>query len=130
LSEREARRNVIRVRVGGLILMLVSGVACGGASSPAISAKDFDRVCAGVVDCFPVYEGVLSCCTDQRCPNAAIRQDNVAMYTTEVDARTPMCTGPLTPGNCLPPSCAAGRAACVNGLCALEVPSADGATGQ
>jgi hypothetical protein len=115
------------VRLVGLSLLLFSAAACGGgAAKHSIAASEFDRACTDVVDCVPVYEGALSCCSNQPCSNAAIRQDALAIYAADVTARTPMCQEPFTPGSCLPGPVCTGRVACTNGLCVLESPSGDG----
>ena len=121
------------MRIVGLILLVSAGLACGKGAAPSpghsIAAKEFDQSCADVVDCFPIYEGVVSCCSTQPCPNAAIRQDNVAAYMAEVAARMPACTAPVTPGTCRPlPACTSERVACAHGVCALESPAGDAAT--
>jgi hypothetical protein len=106
-------------------------VACGGGSNAghSVAAKDYDRACEDVAECFPVFEGALSCCSTQACPNTAIREDKVATYMSDVDARRPMCASPVTPGTCRSQTaCSAGRVECASGVCTLVFPSDGSAT--
>jgi hypothetical protein len=117
----------MRGLAASLVLFIV---ACGsGSTSGSVAAKDYDRSCTSVADCTAVYVGVLSCCSQQPCPNAAIRLDKLATYMSDVSARMPaMCPSPVTPGTCRPPPQCQGRLNCSSGVCTLDEPPVDGAT--
>jgi hypothetical protein len=111
-------------RVSSLCLLAMA--ACGSSSSPAtheIAAMSYARNCASVADCFAVYEGPVGCCGGG-CPNAAIRADALAKYTSDFvaaehcDVQPPCAVGG---------ACGTDRVACVSGVCQLETPDAGAA---
>ena len=116
-----------RILVGALLFSIVAVAACGSSSPPSgtteIAAKNYARNCASVADCFAVYEGPVGCCGGG-CPNAAIRADAVAKYTSDFvaaehcDVQPPCFVGG---------ACATDRVACVSGVCQLETPDAGAA---
>ena len=104
------------------VALLLALAGCGSPAPHSIAAADYDQTCQAVVDCVPVAEGTIGCCGLESCPNAAIRQDALAGYMSDLAARTPHCT-PEPP--CAPPPVdCSGRVACTNGVCALLVPAA------
>lgn len=111
-------------RYGPLLALLM---ACGSKSARvdaavehAVAASAYDRACADVADCVGIYEGALGCCPPE-CPNAAIREDDLAAYKRDLNERSPVCV-PTPP--CVPPKSCDGRIACVDGTCALLRPDA------
>ncbi|SRR5260221_13671119 len=112
---------------GALLLLLSATARCGSdASKGSIAAKNYDRKCTSVADCFPVYEGPVGCCGGA-CPNTAIRQDALTKYMSDFDrAVTSVCHG-LIPPCPAGPICdqEMGRVTCDNAVCQLEGPSAD-----
>jgi hypothetical protein len=65
-----------------LLLVATAITACGASSPPnSVAAKNYDRKCASVADCVPVYEGHVGCCGGGECPNTAIAQVALAKYT-------------------------------------------------
>jgi len=104
----------------GLAAALILGASC--ASKHAVTAKSYARNCATVADCVAVYEGPIGCCGGG-CPNAAIRADALADYTSDVFAAAPTCNPP--PPCAAPLPCDTGRVACVAAVCTLEAPAPD-----
>ena len=104
------------------VALLLALAGCGSPAPHSIAAADYDQKCQAVVDCVPIAEGTIGCCGLESCPNAAIRQDALARYTSDLEARTPRCTPP--PPCAPPPVDCSGRVACTNGVCALLVPAA------
>jgi hypothetical protein len=97
------------------------------APTDVVSAKGYDRACAGVADCMPVFEGVADCCA-VGCPNTAISASALASYNEAVHgAQLVACGGQMVcRGFAGPPVCV-GRVDCRNTACLfLEAPS-DGA---
>jgi hypothetical protein len=103
------------------VLWLSLVVGCGSPSTPAkpISLASYDRTCATVDDCAPVFFDEDTCCRSG-CPNTAIRASEVARL--DKDVSTGMCAG--SPPCKRPFMCAGGRIQCVQGLCTLETPDA------
>ena len=111
------------VKVVALLLACLAG--CGSSVDHTVSAKNYDRSCADVVDCFAIYEGQLGCCgLSVTCPNTAISTDALARYMSDA-ARASMCSvqPPCPSGG----GCTGGRVACTSGVCALLFPSDAGA---
>jgi hypothetical protein len=108
------------------VALLLALAGCGSPAPHSIAAADYDQTCQAVVDCVPIAEGPIGCCGLESCPNAAIRQDALARYTSDLEARTPRCTPP--PPCAPPPVDCTGRVACTNGVCALLVPGGNGAS--
>src|ERR1700746_901531 len=65
-------------RGGGRAALLLSAfavVACApDPPTSSIAAKNYERKCASVADCVPVYEGHIGCCGGGECPNTVIAQ--------------------------------------------------------
>jgi hypothetical protein len=107
-----------------LALFLVGCGSTAGTESHHISAN-YDRACASVADCVPVFEGTVGCCgLSLTCPNTAIRADALAKYMSDAERASKCDIQPPCPSG---PMCASGRIVCQAGACALEVPS-DAAT--
>jgi hypothetical protein len=117
------RRQATRATLFSLLSLLAG---CGAEStSHVLAAKNYDRTCTSVADCFPVYEGPVVCGVGG-CPNAAIRQDALAKYTVDFH-RASVCPANHPPfdGDTGGPSCPEGRVACENAVCQLEVQASD-----
>jgi hypothetical protein len=104
--------------------------------APTISAASYDRSCASVADCAVVTEGQVDCC-NAGCPNAVVSQTALTAYTSDLaksmkiacggaSGMTVACHG----GGLFPDGCQQGRVACRDGACVLDLPGADGATGD
>jgi hypothetical protein len=118
-----------------LLLFAFAIVACAPDPPPSsIAAKNYERKCASVADCVPVYEGHIGCCGGGECPNTAIAQVALATYTADA-ARAATCAGgqpPCTGVDVTRPGdgCQGGRIACDNGICTLKMLPSDAATDE
>ena len=93
--------------------------------SPRALAHLRDVTCVDVIDCVPVYEGLVGCCgLDVTCPNTAIRADQLPKYMSDADQASKCDVEPPCPSGA---QCSGGRIACTNGVCALLEPTTDGA---
>jgi hypothetical protein len=116
-----------------MMLVATAITACGASSPPgSVAAKNYDRKCASVADCIPVYEGHVGCCGGGDCPNTAIAQVALSKYTMDLSLAAscgggrPPCPhiGGTSPGG---NACQDGRVACDNGICILAMPPSDAA---
>jgi hypothetical protein len=118
-------RSILAARFCVALALTLAG--CGGAAAPPshlIEAKNYDRSCASVADCVPIFEGTLGCCgLGATCPNAAISADALPKYASDAQ-RASTC---MVPSACpdIIIRCAAGRITCTEGTCALEQPPSD-----
>ena len=120
-------RSSLAARLCAALALTLAG--CGGAapSNHLIEAKNYDRSCASVADCSPVFEGTLGCCgLALTCPNTAISVNALAKYTSDVDRATKCEALSTCPARGGPNPCT-GRVTCQSGTCALEMPSFDAA---
>jgi hypothetical protein len=116
-----------------MLLVASVVVACANRPPSSIAARNYDRKCASVADCVPVYEGHVGCCGGGDCPNTAIAQVVLAKYTAALALAAtcggvpPPCPDITRPGG---NACQAGRVACENGVCILATPPNDAATDE
>jgi len=112
-----------RLRVA-LALFLVGCGSPAGTESHHISAN-YDRACASVADCVPVFEGTVGCCgLSLTCPNTAIRADALAKYMSDAESASKCDIQPPCPPGGM---CTSGRVVCQAGTCSLESPPPDAA---
>jgi hypothetical protein len=118
------------------VLVAASAIAACAADPPSssVAAKNYDRTCASVADCIPVYEGHVGCCGEGACPNTAIAQSALAKYMVDL-GRAATCGGvqppcpvidSMRPGG----GCQGGRVACDSGICMLKMLPSDAATDE
>jgi hypothetical protein len=112
-----------RLRIALALFVVGCGSTADG-ESHHVSAN-YDRKCASVADCVPVFEGTVGCCgLALTCPNTAIRADALAQYMSAAERASKCAVQPPCPSGGM---CTSGRIVCQAGTCALEVPS-DAAT--
>jgi hypothetical protein len=115
-----------------MMLVATAITACGASSPPSsVAAKNYDRKCASVADCVPVYEGLVGCCGGGQCPKTAIAQVALAKYTAALSLAA-TCGGVQPPCGTRPGGneCQDGRVECENGVCILAMPPNDAATDE
>jgi hypothetical protein len=103
-----------------LLLMGSLAAAIGSCHSEAnhsIKASEFQQTCTVASDCVAVYEGPLSCCGGNSCPNAAVNRVGYTAYESARESRIPTCN-PQPPCPATDVACIAG-ATCSNGTCVV-----------
>ena len=102
------------------LLLALFLAACNSkptAPTGAISASNYDKSCASVADCVPVFEEIANCC-DIGCPNTALSVSGFASFNEALQAaQLASCSGPMVcHGGTVPSNCI-GRVDCRDGAC-------------